>query len=469
MRWPTFVLMMVAWGLGCSEEQGTSDAVNPAPSTTAPAATGGARGGTTGSAGQSASPSTAPKAASGGTAAASPPSSGMIGNGASQEPTQPAQQPTMPGAPDPGSKSGVDRGMPPAGDPDAFNPYPGYVSDIYADDTLWMCKPDLETNHCLDDIVDVTEVLPDGSRVPFTDYAATTHSIDCVYWYPTVNRNEEPTSLDFSDPTPQVSVVRSQAARFSRVCNVFAPLYRQASLNRGGDEELGFSDTVDGFKHYIANLSQGRDFVILGHSQGTSHAIRLIQQEIDGVPELRARMISALLIGGRAAVPVDAPVGGSFQNVPLCERPDQYNCTIAYRSYSEDMPPSMSRAPSGQVSACTHPGALGGGAALFKGAFFGTQGSAFAQMRGTSGITTPWVLYRDLFEGECMRVGDGDQFLAIRMADNPDDQREAPVDFSSVTGVSLDLGLHVLDFTFPEDDLIDLVGQQAAAKAAANP
>jgi hypothetical protein len=110
-------------------------------------------------------------------------------------------------------------------------------------------------------MVEATEMLADGSEAPFTDHFATNHPFDCLYWYPAVNRTEEPTSLDFSDPTPMLSPIRSQAARFSRVCNVFAPFYRQTSLNRGGDEELGFSDVVDGFKHYIANLSQGRDLV----------------------------------------------------------------------------------------------------------------------------------------------------------------------------------------------------------------
>lgn len=44
------------------------------------------------------------------------------------------------------------------------------------------------------------------------------HPIDCIFWYPTVNRSEDPTSYDFSDPAPMLSSIRAQAARFSRVC-----------------------------------------------------------------------------------------------------------------------------------------------------------------------------------------------------------------------------------------------------------
>lgn len=409
-----------------------------------------------------AAPAPPAAAATGAAGAAAPPSAG------SGPPSDVMPAPTMgmPPPTSPGTKSGVDRGMPMPGDPNAFNPYAGFVSDIYDDDALWMCKPGLDRNYCLDDMVDAIEFLPDGSHVPFTDYAATTHAVDCLYWYPTVNRSEEPTSLDFSDPTPMVGALRNQAARLSRVCNMYAPFYRQFSLNAGGDEELGFRDVVDGFKHYIANLSEGRDFVIIGHSQGTSHAIRLIQQEIDPVPEMRARLVSALLIGGRAAVPVDAKVGGTFENIPLCERDDQVGCVVAFRSYTESMPPMMSRAPSGQISACTNPAALGGGKAIFKGAFFANQRSASLAIPQVTDIRAPWVLFRNFFQGECKRVGDGDQFLAISVADAPDDRREAFVDFGSVLGANLDLGLHVLDFSFPLDDLVDLVGKQVAAKVA---
>jgi hypothetical protein len=363
----------------------------------------------------------------------------------------------------------IDRGLPPAGDPNAFNPYGDFKSDIYDDDALWICKPGLEKNHCFDDMVEAVEFLPDGSQAPFTDHLASTHAVDCVYWYPTVDRTEEPTSLDFSDPMPVLTPIRSQAARFARVCNVFAPFYRQASLNRGGDQELGYSDAVDSFKHYIANLSQGRDFIIIAHSQGTSHATRLIQQEIDNTPELRARMISALLIGGGVTVPENADVGGSFQNIPLCKDPSQVGCVVAYRAFAATNPPSMSRAAGGQISACTNPAALAGGAALLKGSFLATRiDSFFVYPVAGTGITAPWVLYRNYFEAECIR-GDSDQYLEIRFGDDPEDMRERFLDLDSVAGSTLGLGLHVLDYHLALDDLVDLVGTQAAAKRAANP
>jgi hypothetical protein len=226
---------------------------------------------------------------------------------------------------------------------------------------------------------------------------------------------------------------------------------------------------LDSFKHYIANLSQGRAFVIIAHSQGTSHATRLIQQEIDNTSELRARMISALLIGGGVSVPENADVGGSFQNIPLCREPSQLGCVVAYRSFSATNPPSMSRASDGQISACTNPAALGGGTALLTGSFLATRiDSFFVYPVAGTGITAPWVLYRNYFEAECV-LGGADRTWGFASART---RRICVIGSSTLDGVAgstLGLGLHVLDYHLALDDLVELVGKQAAAKAAANP
>jgi hypothetical protein len=62
---------------------------------------------------------------------------------------------------------------------------------------------------------------------------------------------------------------------------VYAPFYRQTPLNsmeNPGDRVLAYSDVVESFKHYIANHNKGRDFVLMGHSQGSVHLTRLLQE-----------------------------------------------------------------------------------------------------------------------------------------------------------------------------------------------
>ena len=399
-----------------------------------------------------------PAAGSGGKATAG--SSGPAGNGGAGTP--PAAG-SGTGGMDPvaGSGAGGDSGMsgsagaagaPNDGkNPNAVNPYPGFTSKIYADDKMWMCKPGLAKNYCLENIADATEALPDGTFKPFMDDLRTDHPIDCIFWYPTVNRTEEPTSLDFSDPEPMLSSVRSQAARFSRVCNVYAPFYRQTSLNRGGDAALAFSDVVEGFKHYIANWNEGRNFVIYGHSQGTGHAMRLINQEVNGNEDLRKRLVSALMIGGGLT-------GSSFSNIPLCTKDDQFGCAIGFRAYGE--PQSLSGITANL--ACTNPSALGGGKVLTKGAFFKSRGTNYSEDLGSE-FTATWGLFRNFFSAECVDTPSGGKVLLIDYTTEAGDMREHFLDLSRVIG----FGLHVFDYQFVLDDLVELVRKQRDAKLAA--
>lgn len=338
-------------------------------------------------------------------------------------------------------------------DPNAVNPYPGFTSEVYADDKMWMCKPGLAKNYCLENIADATEALPGGTYQPFMDDLGTDHPIDCIFWYPTVNRTEDPTSYDFSDPEPMLASIRSQAARFSRVCNVYAPFYRQRSLNNGGDAELGYMDVVESFKQYVANWSEGRSFVIFGHSQGTGHATRLITQEVNDNPDLRSRLVSALLIGGGLTAT-------TFSNIPLCTAPDQFGCAVGYRSYGA--PQATDSVTAGL--ACTNPGALGGGKVLLKGSFFKSRGTNYSQDLGPE-FTATWGLFRNLFTAECVDTSSGGQVLRIDYTDDAADMRQHPIDLSVVIG----FGLHVFDYQFPLDDLVELVRTQRDAKLAAAP
>lgn len=346
--------------------------------------------------------------------------------------------------------------LPDGTDPTFKNPYPGYKSEIYGDDKMWMCKPGLSKNYCTENIADATESLPDGTFKPFTDDLRTDHPYDCIFWYPTVNRTEDPTSLDFSDPEPMLSSIRGQAARFSRVCNVYAPFYRQVSLNNGGDRELAYKDVVDGFKHYIANYNKGRYFVIYGHSQGTGHATRLISDEINDNPELRERMITTLLIGGGLTPK-------TFPNIPLCSKPDQFNCAVGYRSYGQPTPPKGDAIPADL--ACVNPAALGGGSAVLHGSFFQSKGSPYAPALGAD-FTAHFGLFRDFFKAECKPApSGGGQYLEIDYANQPGDMRKHFLDLSKEIG----FGLHVFDYNFVMDDMVELVRTQAAAMSKAKP
>jgi hypothetical protein len=449
-------LFIVVMSVACSDDNGAktqptseSGAGAPAPQSGAggsEAGAGAAGGGQAGTpvAGKAAAGSGGQSAAGSGGVAAGSGAGAPAGSGS-------GGQPSAAGS---GGPSASGR-LPDGTNPNAVNPYPDYKSEIYADDKLWMCKPGLQQNYCLENIADATEALPDGTFKPFMDDLRTDHPFDCIFWYPTVNRTEDPTSLDFSDPEPMLGSIRSQAARFSRVCNVYAPFYRQVSLNNGGDRELAYKDVVDSFKQYIANWNKGRYFVIYGHSQGTGHATRLIKEEVDTKPELRERLISTLLIGG--GITAD-----SFANIPLCAKVDQFGCSVGYRTYGEPTPPTGTAVPASL--ACVNPAAIGGGSAMLKGAFFHSKGSNYAPALGAD-FTGHFGLFRNFFTGECKDAPGGGQILEIDYANQADDKRAKFLDLSTEIG----FGLHVFDYNFLMDDLVDLVRSQSEAMVKAKP
>jgi hypothetical protein len=80
------------------------------------------------------------------------------------------------------------------------------------------------------------------------------------------------------------------------------------------------------------------------------------------------------------------------------------------------------------------------------------------------GLDTPFVLYRDFYAASCELDDDGLGFLAITVDPEPGDMRMNQVDFAMPLFNPSFLGLHVLDYNFAMQDLLDMVAAKAAAK-----
>jgi len=340
----------------------------------------------------------------------------------------------------------------------------------YSNPNLWMCRPGNEPNECHVDL-DATELLADGSRTIVPHQRASKPEFDCFYVYPTVDLTGDGNMVNFSD----VSLVRdplyAQAARFTRVCEVYAPLYRQVSLSGvsfTGDPALALQDVRDAFKFYLEHLNNGRNFVIMGHSQGSAVLASMMQTDVDPVPAVRSHMISAILLGGGVTVAAGQLAGGTFQNIPTCSRPAETGCLIAYSSFDKTNPPGANalfgRAPAGFETACVDPAPLAGNQGLYRGSYFPisvNQPIFRPDEPIPPGVTTPFLLYRRVFQGECVHENCF-SYLQISLQLAPGDQRSEPPYRTSVVE-SLGFGLHLVDYNLELDDLIDVVTQQAAA------
>ena len=351
----------------------------------------------------------------------------------------------------------------------------------YSNPGMWACRPDMEPNECNQDLT-ATRMEPDGSRVVEMHERAEEPAIDCFYVYPTVLLSGAAQMVDFSQAGVEIvdDALLAQGARFSRICRMFAPLYRQVGLSggapvAGSDRALGLQDVRDAFAYYLEHWNAGRKLVLIGHSQGTAVLTGLIQMDVD--PEehadVRARLLSALLLGGSVSVPVGQTVGGTFQNIPTCSAQGETGCAIAYVSYAADSQPTATsifgRGMTEDLQvACVNPAMLSGNAGRFKGSYFrkNIANASFAPNTPLpADLETPFAVYRDLFRGACVEH-EGAHYLEITFEPaSATDARTPPWRNTAVEGIGF--GLHLVDYQIPLDDLIDAVALQALAASGA--
>jgi hypothetical protein len=78
------------------------------------------------------------------------------------------------------------------------------------------------------------------------------------------------------------------------------------------------------------------------------------------------------------------------------------------------------------------------------------------------GYDTKFSLYESFYAGECVKDADNASYLEIRVRPGPGDLRTNPILFVHPALDPSFLGTHILDWSFPLGDLIDLVETKAA-------
>jgi len=341
--------------------------------------------------------------------------------------------------------------------------YDGYASGVYSDDANWLCKPGIEEDVCDRDL-DATIVYADGTAELEEFSRAVDPTIDCFYIYPTVSSDQGANSDLVPAEAEEISTVLNQAARLGSVCNVFAPVYRQRTLaaligqveSDDGTYAVAYDDVVDAFKHFLANDSDGRPFVLVGHSQGAGMISELITNEIDNEPVLLDRLVSALILG----TGIDK---AGFDNVPSCASRTDTGCVVSYASFRNTVPPpddSFFGRRDGAPALCVNPVNPAGGAAATSpyfpivGALVGGGAQPFDDPTRTDEISTPFVKYPDMVTAECVDDGTfGYLELTISTADGPriDDIRG---------DLTPQWGMHLIDANVAMGDLVSLVASQ---------
>ncbi len=341
----------------------------------------------------------------------------------------------------------------------------GTASKASAPSTVWLCRPGETPDPCLSSRA-ATAVAADGTSTPIKSVGAKNPPIDCFYVYPTVS--DEPTeNANLAIQPAETGVAVDQASRFSQVCKVYAPMYRQltlasitgkAPLTEAG-EVLAYTSALAGFEDYLKHYNHGRGIVFIGHSQGAGIVIELLMHKVDDNPALRKRLVSAIILGGNVSVPIGKSVGGDFKHIPACRSKSEIGCVMAYSSFLQAPPPNtlfgivgqgvsvlsgQPKNPNYQVL-CTNPAALGGGSAPLSSYF----------LSGRTSVKTPWVTYPGLYTGQC-KTANGATWLQV--TPRPGDTRP---EVAQVLGPNW--GLHLDDVNMTLGNLVSVVAAETKA------
>ncbi|MGA8533761.1 MAG: DUF3089 domain-containing protein [Candidatus Tumulicola sp.] len=336
--------------------------------------------------------------------------------------------------------------------------------------TVWLCRPGIANNPC---IASRTATVTSGGKITGVRTAparSRANRFDCFYVYPMV-------SPDTSDNAglqihmEERGIATDEGSRFSEVCNVWAPIYRQITVKTQDEHrydtltygDVAYASVLSAWHEYRSRYNGGRPIVFIGHSQGVQMLVRLLRQEIEPNPALLQQVLLAILVGGNAAVAQTPGGQGSFRRIPACSAKGQTGCAIGYSLFDAVPPPDSRFGIPGQGASlqgkqfartgvriiCVNPAALSGGSGLFD-TYLRTTPSPHgmaAKETASSDLATPWVEYRGLFAADCRHHGNASWLNVTRIG---------PA--NAYPHLFIDppkFGLHSYDVMLPLGNLID--------------
>jgi len=353
----------------------------------------------------------------------------------------------------------------------------GIDPTLYASKDLWLCRPDIENDRCDTADLSMTEIRPDGTFITSEVIENPDAEIDCFYVYHTVDWSPEAGNMETLVPHPDdvIDALSRNGAHYRGVCRMFAPLYHQMTLGTYTEFwrtleateffQRAYDDVVGAFEYYLRNYNAGRDFVLIGHSQGSQILRRLLQDKFDDDEALRTQLISALLIGGDVLVHEGNRAGGSFTNIPLCASASETECVIAFRAIAAGEPPQPGLILPSMQLACVN-------VASFDEAS-GTLGALIYSRRYQhvipfpDDVDTEWVRYPNIYTSGCSGGQGFRNVLEVDLASGyTGEVPMTPQDLQKSLADNWGLGpsLHLAEYFIANTDLVRIVGQQIASR-----
>lgn len=170
-------------------------------------------------------------------------------------------------------------------------------------------------------------------------------SADVFFIYPTTltNPDDPRWNADINDAAinakTDYSPILYQASAFNNF-RVFSPRYRQAhvrsyfttdTFHAKAAFDTAYEDICTAFKYYLAHFNNGRPVIIASHSQGSTHAQRLLKEFFDNSP-LQKQLVVAYVLG--MYIPP-----AQFSSLKICSDSLQTGCICAWRTLKKDFEP----------------------------------------------------------------------------------------------------------------------------------
>ncbi|MEX0342126.1 MAG: DUF3089 domain-containing protein [Erythrobacter sp.] len=138
--------------------------------------------------------------------------------------------------------------------------------------------------------------------------------------------------------------LRGLASPFNRADELWAPKYRQAAVGAFLTDkpeatmaiDAAYADVAQAFDYFISSIDADKPIVLAGHSQGSTHVLRLIRDKVAGTA-LEPRIAAVYAPGWPISVEHDLPA----LPFPACAAANQPACLIAYASFSDDGDPGQ--------------------------------------------------------------------------------------------------------------------------------
>ncbi|MBB3047609.1 hypothetical protein FHR99_001875 [Litorivivens lipolytica] len=212
-----------------------------------------------------------------------------------------------------------------------FSPTESPEAPDYNDPDNWAALPDRKDN---------ADLVPAGTGLEDRQANAV---MDVFYIHPTSyligGAWNSSTSNWLARLITDYGVLPQQAAVYNGIAKVYAPRYRQMSqgaqvkpLSQHDLEKarsLAFSDVRRAFDHFLDHYNRGRPFLIASHSQGTTHAVPLLQYLYTQRSRDARRFVAGYLIGNTVE---ESRLKGLL---PVCDSPTATGCYLSWNAVAE--------------------------------------------------------------------------------------------------------------------------------------